>query len=314
MIAESEQNNADQSADPLRLEIAAIIARFSESSSTHRTPVPRLHVARVSEPIPPTSYITEASVSLCILGPREIEIGGVTTIQNECDYLLSAVGLPTVTAFPNATSANMHFLLRIDLDLELAREVMTNVEVQDGNVAAIDSFLTLAPVAPVLLDAVARLVRLIEVPGDIGFMSDLVHREILYRLLSGPAGHTLRQIVRLDSQRHRVAEAVGWLRAHFREPVTVRRLAAIAGMGESTLHRHFRQVTGMSPVQYQKQLRLHEARRAMLDESMDVGMAALSVGYESSTQFIREYRRLFGQPPLRDAKLLRARGNFQKII
>ncbi len=121
-------------------------------------------------------------------------------------------------------------------------------------------------------------------------------------------------MVRLGTQSNRAAKVVTWLRSHFREPLKIEQLANVAGMAESTLHRHFHELTGMSPIQYQKSLRLHEARRLMLEGGLDVGSAALSVGYESPTQFIREYRRLFGEPPLRNAKALRARGIAQRIL
>lgn len=121
-------------------------------------------------------------------------------------------------------------------------------------------------------------------------------------------------MVRLGAQGNRAAKAVTWLRSHFREPLKIEQLADVAGMAQSTLHRHFHKLTGMSPIQYQKRLRLHEARRLMLEGGLDVGSAALSVGYESPTQFIREYRRLFGEPPLRDVKALRARGIAETIL
>lgn len=150
--------------------------------------------------------------------------------------------------------------------------------------------------------------RLIERPSEIAVLADLIHREILYRLLSGPAGNSLRQIARLGSHGQRVSKVVAWLREHFRGPLRIDQLAKMAGMGVSTLHRHFHELTDMSPIQYQKRIRLHEARRLMLEESYEVGTAALDVGYESSTQFIREYRRLFGEAPLRNIKALRTTG------
>ena len=184
---------------------------------------------------------------------------------------------------------------------------MAHIDVNERNVAPTASQLT-AAVTPELLDCVLRLTRLIERPSEIAVLADLIHQEILYRLLSGPAGNSLRQIARLGSQGQRVSKVVAWLREHFRGPLRIDQLAKMAGMGVFTLHRHFHELTDMSPIQYQKRLRLHEARRLMLEESYEVGTAALDVGYESSTQFIREYRRLFGEAPLRNIKALRTSG------
>jgi transcriptional regulator GlxA family with amidase domain len=156
-----------------------------------------------------------------------------------------------------------------------------------------------------LLDAVLRLVRLIEAPSDIPILGQLIQHEILYRLAIGPKGNRLRQIVRLGSKSHGVAKVIAWLREHFAEKLQIAQLADQAGMGVSTLHRHFSQPTSMSPIQYQKHLRLHEARRVLVAEGVDAATAAVRVGYESVSQFNREYRRLFGEPPRRDVNGLK---------
>jgi AraC-like DNA-binding protein len=273
-----------------------------------------LQVARITRPIPPTTLLTETCVCICVRGSRKLTICDSVYVHDEKRYLLSAVGLPTIVTINTASPDSPYTALRIDLDLDLARQVMAEIDVQREDIAQPASYLSFGVIDRDFLDAVTRLVRLIEAPKDASFMSSLIRREILYRLLSGPSGHKLRQIVGLGSRGHRVVKSVTWLRTHFRQRLKIDKLAAVAGMGVSTLHRHFHEITGMSPIQYQKQLRLHEARRQMLDESADVGSAALNVGYESSTQFIREYRRLFGAPPLRDIKSLRARGAYFRII
>jgi transcriptional regulator GlxA family with amidase domain len=218
--------------------------------------------------------------------------------------VLTAIDRPTVFAIPHASPQEPYTALSIDLDLDLARQMMAHIDINECNAAPSRPRLTVA-VTPELLDCVLRLTRLMERPNEIAVLADLIHREILYRLLSGPAGNSLRQIARLGSQGQRVSKVVEWLREHFRTPLRIDQLARMAGMGVSTLHRHFHELTDMSPIQYQKRLRLHEARRLMLEESYEVGTAALDVGYESSTQFIREYRRLFGEAPLRNIKTLR---------
>ena len=156
-----------------------------------------------------------------------------------------------------------------------------------------------------LLDACCRLVGLLDKPEDIPFLSGLIQREIIYRILQAPAGARLRAIATLGDQSHRTAKAIAWIRTNYAKPLRVEELAQLAGMGVSTLHNHFRALTAMSPLQYQKQMRLQTARGRMLMDGLDAASAAFEVGYESASQFNREYSRLFGQPPMRDIRTLR---------
>jgi transcriptional regulator GlxA family with amidase domain len=160
-----------------------------------------------------------------------------------------------------------------------------------------------------LLGACSRLVDLLDTPRDISFLSCLIQREIIYRLLRSPQGKHLRAIATLGEQSHRTAKAVTWLRTNYAKPLRVEELAAMAQMGVSTLHHHFRSMTAMSPIQYQKHLRLNVARERMLTDGLDAASAAFEVGYESASQFNREYSRLFGQPPMRDVKAIRSGGS-----
>ena len=291
----------------IRDEIEERIRRFSEANTGHQTPVPGLIVGRLTAPVPPTIHIDGPCLCVCIRGQRKISVGETSVLQNENQLFLTAIDRPAVYAIPHASLQKPYTALRIDIDLDVARQIMAHIDVNECDVAPSQSELT-APVTPELLDCVLRLTRLIERPSEIAVLADLIHREILYRLLSGPAGNSLRQIARLGSQGQRVSKVVAWLREHFRKPLRIGQLAKMAGMGVSTLHRHFHELTDMSPIQYQKRLRLHEARRLMLEDSREVGTAALDVGYESATQFIREYRRLFGEAPLRNIKALRTAG------
>lgn len=291
-----------------RDEIEAVIARFARDHAGYGTPVPGLRVARLTAPVPPTAHFDAAYLCVCVRGRRRVAAGDAVILHEESHCILTAVEVPTIIAIPDASPAHPYTALRIDLDLGLARQVMAEIDIDGPDTVAADACLAVVELDAVLLDCVARLVALLERPADIPFMAPLLHREILYRLLSGPGGARLRKIVRSGSQGQRVAKAIDWLRVHFREQLRIDHLADKAGMGVSTLHRHFVELTGMSPLQYQKQLRLHEARRLMLEHALEVGVAALKVGYESPTQFIREYRRLFGAPPMRDVQLLRKAG------
>jgi AraC-like DNA-binding protein len=156
-----------------------------------------------------------------------------------------------------------------------------------------------------LLDACLRLVRLLDSPADAPFLGPLIEREILYRLLCLPQGERLRGIATAGDLRNRTAKAIAWLRTNYKKPLLLDELAEVSRMGVSTLHHQFRALTAMSPLQYQKHLRLHAAREKMLMEGMDATSAAFEVGYESASQFNREYSRLFGQPPMRDVRALR---------
>ena len=162
------------------------------------------------------------------------------------------------------------------------------------------------PATVEFLSACCRLMDLLDTPQDIPFLSGLIQREIIYRILSGLEGARLRAIATLGDQSHRTAKAIAWIKANYAKPLRVEDLAQTAGMGLSTLHHHFRELTSMSPLQYQKQLRLQAARGRMLVDGLDAASAAFEVGYESATQFNREYSRLFGQPPMRDIRTLRS--------
>ena len=157
-----------------------------------------------------------------------------------------------------------------------------------------------------LLSACTRLMDLLDTPLDIPFLSDQIQREIIYRVLRTSEGQRLRAIATSGDQSQRTAKAIAWIRENYAEPLNVEDLAHTAGMGVSTLHAHFRALTSMSPLQYQKQLRLQAARGRMLIDGLDAASAAFEVGYESASQFNREYSRLFGQPPIRDVRKLRA--------
>ena len=162
-------------------------------------------------------------------------------------------------------------------------------------------------VNPPLLDAVMRMVRLIDTPRDAAVLAPLIEREILYRMLLGDQGPRLAQIARADGRMRQVKRAIGWITQHFNQPFSIEELAAEARMSPSALHRHFKAVTALSPLQYQKQIRLQEARKLILAQRLDAGAAGHAVGYDSPSQFSREYARLFGAPPLRDAARLRGR-------
>jgi AraC-like DNA-binding protein len=189
--------------------------------------------------------------------------------------------------------------VRVALDLAVVGELLADTTITSSSPES-KRGLALAPIDAHLLDAVERLVALLDSPRDIPPLAPLILREITYRLLVGPQGARLRQIASAGAPAYRISQAILWLKSHFTESFSVEALAKRVGLSPSSLHQHFKSITAMSPLQYQKQLRLQEARRLLFGESIDAAEAAYRVGYESPSQFSREYRRMFGAPPRKD--------------
>jgi len=221
---------------------------------------------------------------------------------------LTAVDLPIVSWVAEATAEVPCLVLSLKLDMSMVRELLSREEIQVAEGFADSPAMSIGRTTPEFLNACCRLLNLLESPQDIPFLSGLIQREIIYRILRGPEGARLRAVATLGDQSHRTAKAIGWIAANYAKPLRVEELAQLANMGVSTLHHHFRVMTSMSPLQYQKQLRLQSARSLMLNNGLDAASAAFAVGYESATQFNREYNRFFGQPPMRDVRALLSPG------
>lgn len=252
----------------------------------------------------PDSSFYEPSFAFIIQGAKRVVLGTETYFYDHDHFLLTAVGLPTIVQVIDASASVPYVSFKLDIDLDLARELIAEID-QLGSISEGDGAgMAIGPVTPELTSAAGRLLELLDRPADIPILARSIQREILYRIMTGPVGSRLRHAVQLDTQTYRVSAAIRWLREHFDQPIRIETLARIAGMGESTLHHQFRELTAMSPLQYQKHLRLHEARRVMLTDRIGAGSAAHRVGYESVTQFNREYRRLFGLPPKADVRAI----------
>jgi AraC-like DNA-binding protein len=240
-----------------------------------------------------------------VQGQKRVSVGKTTHLCDDSTFLLTSVDLPVVSQVVDATPQKPILGLLFRLQLPEVRRILSEEEFPVAGTPCDPCGMAIGKSSVGLLDACARLMDLLDAPEDIPFLGAHILREIIYRVLRSPQGNHLRAITTVGEQGQRTAKAVAWLRSNYARPLRVDELAEMAQMGVSTLHHHFRSLTAMSPLQYQKQLRLHVARERMLNEGLDAASAAFEVGYESASQFNREYSRFFGQPPMRDVKSLR---------
>ncbi|MDQ7981614.1 AraC family transcriptional regulator [Paraburkholderia sp. SARCC-3016] len=288
----------------IRGRLASIIARHLGDRRESETPVSGLTIHGTSRPSEPSSYLYEPSFALIASGSKRVVLADETYVYDESHFLLTAIGLPTIVQVLDASPSTPYYSVKLNIDLELASELITEVDEHGLRAASPETGMALGPVTPPLANATLRLVELLDTPEDVPILARPLQRELLYRVLTSGAGARLRQAVDLNTQSNRVARAVRWIRQNYTHPLRIKDLADSVGMAESTLHQHFRTLTAMSPLQYQKRLRLHEARRLMINQRIDAGTAAHRVGYESATQFSREYSRMFGTSPKRDVRTI----------
>jgi AraC-like DNA-binding protein len=237
-----------------------------------------------------------------VQGEKRINVGGSTLLCDESTFLLTSIDMPVISQVTKASAEEPILSLMIKLEMPTVREILSQEEFHGAEAVSGTRGMAVGKSSVELLDACSRLLDLLDAPQDNPFLSNLIQREIIYRLLRSPVGKHLRAIATLGEQSNRTARAVEWLRENYAKPLRIEKLASVAQMGVSTFHHHFRSLTAMSPLQYQKQLRLHTARVRMFMDGLDAASAAFEVGYESPSQFSREYSRFFGQPPMRDIK------------
>jgi AraC-like DNA-binding protein len=289
-----------------RTELARKIALFMGSAEKRITDIPGLTLVRRTAPTAPCSMTYEPSVTVIAQGRKRVELGRNIFIYDATRFLLTSVDLPVVSRVIEASEEAPCLALSLKLEMPVVRELLSREGIQVAESPSDSPGMATGETTVELLGAFCRLVDLLDTPRDIPFLGGLIQREIVYRILGSAEGARLRAIATLGEQSHRTAKAIAWIGANYAKPLRVEDLAEIAGMGVSTLHHHFRVLTAMSPLQYQKQFRLQAARGRMLMDGLDAASAAFEVGYESASQFNREYSRFFGQPPMRDMRTLRS--------
>lgn len=285
--------------------LAGSIARLTEKEELFTTAIPALSLFRREEPTEPISGMYEPSVCLVAQGAKRVQLGDDTFIYDAHHFLITAVHLPTMVQIIEASPEKPYLGLRLMLDLREVSQLMLDSSLPQPRAQQSSRGMATGEVTLQLVNAFQRLLDLLGEESDIPILAPIIQREIIYRLLVGDQGARLRQLASTGSQSHQIARAIDWLKGNFTLPLRIDDLATQVNMSTSTFHHHFRTLTAMSPLQYQKMLRLNEARRLMLAERVDATTAAFNVGYESASQFCREYGRLFGAPPLRDINRLR---------
>lgn len=286
-------------------ELADLIGRHAPEEGLNQTALPRLALAKSYTSTLPQQGLFEPALCIVAQGRKRTMLSDREYIYDPATFLVVSVDLPVAGCVIEASAEEPYLSLRLSLDLPVLTELM--LEHAGGHPApSAAPGLALSRMTPGLLDSAVRLMRLLDTPADMTALAPLAEREILYRLLTGEQGRMMRHIACAESRLSQVSRAIAWIKRNFTGPFSVEQVAAEAGMSPSSFHQHFKAVTTMSPLQYRTQLRLQEARRLMVAEALDAATAGFRVGYESPSQFSRDYGRTFGAPPARDAGRLRA--------
>ena len=308
---ESAERHNDETRVPLLAAMVESIGGRTVGNTDSPTPISGLTFFRREMPMPPCICLVEPSIVLVVQGEKQMLVGGVAYPYDVNRFLITSLDLPANSQIVTASADNPCLGLVLKLDLRIMAELIAQgglpLPTERTNDRGVG--IGLGTATTVLLEAFKRLLDLLDDPGSIPVLAPLIAREIHYRLLKSDQAARLWQIASVGSQGHRVAKAIDWLKTNYTATLRIDELASHVQMSPSSLHQYFRQLTAMSPLQYQKWLRLNEARRLMLNESLDAASAAFEVGYESPSQFSREYTRLFGAPPRRDVDGLRRKAD-----
>lgn len=289
-----------------RHKLIDLISRHAPSNGFHLTPLAGVTLVRSDTPTVPMPVVYEPTLCYIVQGCKQVLVGSTTYVYDAANYLVASVDIPVMGSVIEASEAEPYLCLVLDLDMTVLSELALRNPPTSHEKAVVSTGIELNGSTPELLDAVTRLAGLLDTPQDAAELAPLVVREVLYRLLTLRGNGMLWQMAKADSRLGQIAKAITWLRAHYQEPLRIDDIADIAGMSRSTFHAHFKAVTSMSPIEFRCLLRLQEARRLMVAEALDAASAGYRVGYESPSQFSRDYARMFGLPPARDAGRLRS--------
>ena len=282
----------------MQIKIIEQLLQLLPKNQTIESTIPNLFFYCADRPSKTVSYIQEPSICIVLQGEREIYLGKDCQKFDNSNLMFCPVDIPLSMHIKHASSDHPVIVLSMKLNLVMIREILASIppkqQVREGYLGIkwqLDD---------AIMEAFERLVNLLDYPSDTEFLSSLIQQEIYYRLLLAQQGHKLRQLVINGSHTHRIAQATDWLKAHLDKPVVIADLASRCGMSVSGFHQHFKEITQLSPLQYQKKLRLMEARRLIVMNDSQISQVAMQVGYESPSQFSREYKRLFGNSPNSD--------------
>ena len=305
-----ENMKSDQAIDKIQMDraldaLGGDIARLTEAADRVVTEIPGLILFRKENITPPTVGMYEPSICVMAQGAKRIQLGDDTFVYNSQHYLITSIDLPTFVQVIDASREKPCLGFMLKLDQSEISQLMIDQRLPAPRPQQSSRGMAIGDVTLPLITAFQRLLALLREPNDIPVLAPMIQREIYYRLLVGDQGLRLRQMAAIESQNRQIARAIEWIKINFSHSIKIEELASQVGMSPSTFHHHFRMITAMSPLQYQKKQRLNEARRLMLSKRLDATTAAVQVGYESPSQFSREYRRLFGNSPLRDIRNLR---------
>ena len=289
-------------------ELSARVARLTPFDGTHQSALPSLALTRGSVPTLCMPTVYQPCLAVVVQGRKRALLNDEVFHYDALNYLVVSVTLPAMGQVLEATPEHPYLSLRMNLDPEEIARLVLELGDRGPSPAGADRGLFVARLDEPLLDAVLRMVKLLDTPEDIDVLAPVVQREIYYRILRGDLGSRLADLAHTEGGNHRVVRAIEWLKQHYAAPLRIEELADSVHMSPSALHHRFKAITAMSPLQYQKHLRLHEARRLMFADGIESATAGHRVGYESASQFSREYRRLFGAPPRSEIARLRETG------
>jgi len=289
-------------------ELSARVARLAPVDGVHQAAFPSLSLIRTSVPTMCMPTVYQPSLGIVVQGRKRALLNDEVFYYDALNYLVVSVTLPVMGQVLDASAERPFLALRLNLDLEEIGRLLLELGDRGAAPAAADRGLFVARMEEPLLDAILRMVKLLDSPEDLAVLAPVVQREIYYRVLRGELGQRLVDLAEGDGSNRRIVRAIEWLKQRYAAPLRIEELAETLHMSASALHHRFKAVTAMSPLQFQKHLRLHEARRMMFADGIECATAAHRVGYESPSQFSREYRRLFGAPPRIEIARLRESG------